>query len=96
MFLANNTGFEWLDQLVNAVYRIINPILIVVAVAGLIYSIIIGIRFVKADNKEQREDAKKKLIYTLIGIVVTFVMIALFYWLAYAFKTGLIDLEHLL
>lgn len=98
MFLAgtSNTGFEWLDQLVNAVYRIINPILIVAAVAGLIYSIIIGIRFVKADNKEQREDAKKKLIYTLIGIVVTFVMIALFYWLAYAFSHNLIDLQSLL
>lgn len=95
MFLAS-TGFEWLDQLVNAVYDIINPILVVVAVAGLIYSVVVGIKFVKADNKEQREDAKKKLIYTIIGIVVTFVLIALFYWLAYAFSNGLIDLQSLL
>jgi len=96
MFLAVNTGFQWLDQLINAVYRIINPILIVVAVAGIVYAIVVGVRFVKADNKEQREEAKQKLISVIIGIVVTFVLIALFYWLAYAFGNGIIDLQSLI
>ena len=95
MFLSV-TGFEWLDQLVNSVYTIINPILIVAAVAGLIYSVIVGIKFVKADTKDQREEAKKKLISVIIGIVVTFVLIALFYWLAYAFSHGIIDLQGLI
>ena len=95
MFLSI-TGFEWLDQLVNSVYTIINPILIVAAVAGLIYSVIVGIRFVKADTKDQREEAKKKLISVIIGIVVTFVLIALFYWLAYAFSHRIIDLAGLI
>ena len=95
MFLGV-TNFPWLDQLINSVYTIINPILIVAAVAGLIYSVIVGIRFVKADTKEQREEAKKKLISVIIGIVVTFVLIALFYWLAYAFSSGLIDLAGLI
>ena len=95
-FLAVKTGIEWLDVLVNAVYNIINPILIVVAVAGIIYSVVVGVKFVKADNKEEREEAKQKLITVIIGIVVTFVLIALFYWLAWAFGNNKIDLTSLI
>ena len=94
--LANGTGIEWLDVLINAVYRVVNPILIVAAVAGIIYSIVVGIKFVKADSKDQREEAKQKLITVIIGIVVTFVLIALFYWLAWAFQNGKIDLQSLI
>lgn len=95
-FLATGTGIEWLDVLINAVYRVVNPILIVAAVAGIIYSIVVGVKFVKADSKDQREEAKQKLITVIIGIVVTFVLIALFYWLAWAFTNGKIDLQSLI
>ena len=94
--LLAGTGIEWLDVLINAVYRVVNPILIVAAVAGIIYSIVVGIKFVKADSKDQREEAKQKLITVIIGIVVTFVLIALFYWLAWAFQNGKIDLQSLI
>lgn len=94
--LAVNTGISWLDVLINAVYNIINPILIVVAVAGILYAIVVGVKFVKADTKEEREEAKQKLISVIIGIVVTFVLIALFYWLAWAFSNGTIDLTSLI
>ena len=83
MFLASiATGIGWLDVLVSAVMNIINPILILVAVAGIVYSIVVGIKFVKADNKEERDEAKQKLITVIIGIVVTIVLIAVFYFLA--------------
>ena len=92
MLMAINTGIGWLDTLVAAVMNIINPILILVAVAGIVYSIVVGVKFVKADNKEQREEAKHKLISVIIGIVVTIVLIALFYFLAFNVGVGeLID-----
>jgi cytochrome c biogenesis protein CcdA len=94
-YLAINTGINWLDTLVAAVYNVINPILIVVAVAGIIYAIVVGVKFVKADSKDEREEAKQKLISVIIGIVVTFVLIGLFYWLAWAFANGHIDLQSL-
>ena len=94
--LAVKTGISWLDTLIGAVYNIINPILIVVAVAGIIYSIVVGVKFVKADSKEEREEAKQKLITVIIGIVVTFVLIALFYWLAWAFSNNKINLTTLI
>ena len=94
--LGVKTSIPWLNRLIDAVYNIINPILIVVAVAGIIYSVVVGVKFVKADNKDEREEAKQKLITVIIGIVVTFVLIALFYWLAWEFSNGAIDLEALI
>ena len=90
MFLANtfNTGAQWLDKLLAAVVNIINPILVLVAIAGTIYAIVVGVKFVKADSKDEREEAKQKLISVIIGIVVTFVLIALFYFLAFNIGEG--------
>ena len=62
----------------------ITPILVLLAAAGVIYAIVVGIRFVKADDKSARDEAKAKLITVLIGIGVTLVLIALFLWLSTA------------
>ena len=83
----------WLDTLITAMQRVINPILILCAVAGTIYAIVVGVKFVKADSKDEREEAKQKLISVIIGIVVTLVLICAFYWLAYALKNNIIRLN---
>lgn len=80
MFL--DTGITWLDTLVKAVMNIINPILILVAVAGIIYAIVVGVKFARAEDKGARDEAKQKLITVIIGIVVTVVLIALFMWMS--------------
>ena len=72
---------KWVNDLTNAITNILNPILILVAVAGIIYAIVVGVKFVRADEKGQRDEAKQKLIYVIVGIVVTFLLIALFYWI---------------
>ena len=77
MFLAP----DWVGTLVDAVASIINPVLILVATAGIIYAIVVGVKFARAEDKGQRDEAKQKLITVIIGIVVTAVLIALFYWL---------------
>ncbi len=83
-----STGIPWLDTLVNAIISFIGPILILVSVAGIIYAIVVGVRFVKADDKSARDEAKAKLISVIVGIVVTLVLIALFYFLAYNIGPG--------
>lgn len=77
------TGIGWLEIILNAIINIINPILILVAVAGIVYAIVVGVKFAKADEKNERDEAKQKLIYVIVGIVVTGLLIALFYYLAY-------------
>lgn len=76
----------WLSTLLDALTDVVNPILIVAATVGIIYSIWVGIKFVKADEKNEREEAKQKLITVIVGIVVTGVLIALFYFLRYALE----------
>ena len=78
------TATDWTRTLSNALKNVINPILILVATAGIIYAIVVGIKFVKADEKGQRDEAKAKLISVIIGIAVTAALIALFYWLTWA------------
>ena len=78
MFLAPG----WVNTLVNAVMNIINPVLILVATAGILYAIVVGVKFAKAEDKAQRDEAKQKLITVIIGIVVTAVLIVLFLWLS--------------
>jgi len=80
--LGEGTTPDWVVTLVNAVLDILNPILILVAVAGIIYAIVVGVKFAKADDKSARDEAKQKLITVIVGIVVTAVLIALFYWIA--------------
>ena len=97
MFLAGKEVQNipnWLNALINTVNNIIGPILILVATAGIIYAIVVGVKFVKADTKDEREEAKQKLISVIVGIVVTLVLIALFYYLAWAFRTGQIKIEN--
>ena len=88
MFLAPP---DWVGTLVTAVTDIINPILILVATAGIIYAIVVGVKFAKAEDKGQRDEAKQKLITVIIGIVVTAVLIALFYWLSNALNAGTLN-----
>ena len=84
----------WLETLIKAVKNVIGPILIVAATAGVLYAIVVGVKFVKADTKEEREEAKQKLITVIVGVVVTLVLIVAFYWLAYAIQHGDIKLDH--
>ena len=78
----------WVTTLTTAMKSLIGPILILAATAGIIYAIVVGVKFVKADDKSARDEAKQKLISVIIGIVVTLLLIAFFYWLAWAMENG--------
>lgn len=85
---------SWVVTLTGAMKSIVNPILILAATAGIIYAIWIGIKFVKAEDKTQRDEAKQKLIYVIVGIVAAIALIVLFYWLAYALENGIINVAN--
>ncbi len=74
--------WTWVDTITNAVKQVLIPILTLVAFAGIVYAIVVGVKFAKAEDKSERDEAKQKLITVIVGIVVTAVLIALFFWLA--------------
>ena len=80
MFLAESP--TWVTTLVNAVLKFLNPVLILIAIAGMCYAILVGIKFARAEDKSQRDEAKQKLITVIIGVAVTAILILVFYWLA--------------
>ena len=62
--------FHWVYQIRDAINDVVWPILIVVAAAGTIYAIVLGVNMARADSTEKREEAKKRIINVLIGMVV--------------------------
>ena len=51
----------------------------VVAMLTMIYGIVLGVKFAKAEDKEQRKALQKTLINFLIGAISIFILLAILY-----------------
>ena len=87
-FLATDnpvTGSEDFENVANSAYdaflsivNVVLPIILgVVLVFGLIYSIILGVNYARAEDSNARDEAKKRLIGAIVGIVVALVLMAI-------------------
>ena len=74
----------WLKTILAEVYDLINslivPILIIVATVGIIYSIVLGVNYAKAETSDQKEEAKKRIINVVVGVLLMIVLMMLL-WL---------------
>lgn len=66
--------------IVNTINKILTPILAIVGAAGLIWAIVLGVNMARADSTEKREEAKKRLIALIIGVVIMVGLIVFFNW----------------
>ena len=76
----NITAQGWytsLMQIVGIVDGLLNPILIIGGTVGMIFVIILGVNFSKAESADKREEAKKRMINAIIGVVITMLMLIL-------------------
>lgn len=71
--------FNWVYRIRDAINSVLWPILIVVAAAGTIYAVVLGVNMARADSTEKREEAKKRVINVLIGMVIIVALILLLY-----------------
>lgn len=74
-----STAETWQNKIVDAVQAILVPILVIACSVGMIWAIVVGIKMMKADDKNARDEAKAKLINIAISIVAIAVLIGLFY-----------------
>ena len=65
---------------------VLSPLLGVVGAAGAIYCVILGAKYAKAEEPQDREKAKKALQNAIVGFVLIFILLA-------ALKVGLPALE---
>ena len=89
-FISSMLGYNWETNFpagsdlhwVAQVYKYLGPILYaimaVVGAAGVIYSIVLGVQLAKAEDQSKRDEAKKRLITTVIAVAVTVVLIIFF------------------
>ena len=68
----------WLKQLLSALEWVLWVALIIVAAAGSIYAVYVGVRMARAESSDQREEAKKRLINIIVSVVVTIALILFF------------------
>lgn len=78
---------DWQDKIINAVHNILVPLLVIACSIGIIYAVVIGIKMVRADNKNDRDENKARLVNIAISIVATAILIGLFY----ALRSWLMD-----
>ncbi|MCQ2423800.1 MAG: pilin [Clostridia bacterium] len=73
---VNASGF---DDVVKPIVELLNslmtPILAIVGAAGALYCILLGVKYAKAEEPQDREKAKSHLKNAIIGFVLIFVLI---------------------
>ena len=69
---------EVANTVVSTVKSILIPVLAILGAAGMIWAIVLGVNMARADSTEKREEAKKRLISLIVGIVIMIVLIFFF------------------
>lgn len=67
-----------LSKINSVLDNVLAPLLIVMASVGMIFAIFLGIKLARANNAEEREEAKKRVIYTVVGIAICVALIIIF------------------
>ena len=63
------------QPIVDLIYSFLGPVLAIVGAAGAIYCVVLGVKYAKAEEPQDREKAKGALKNAIIGFVLIFVLI---------------------
>ena len=70
---------QMFDQVASPIIGLINallgPLLGIVGAAGAIFCVVLGVKFAKAEEQQDREKAKQALKNAIIGFVLIFVLL---------------------
>mgnify|MGYP001776231650 FL=1 len=87
------TQFGWVETVYSSIMTILVPILAIVAAAGIVWSIVLGVQMARADSSDKREEVKKRLIGLVVGIAILVVLILFFTTLFPVILQSLITFE---
>ena len=72
------SDFAWVATLFQYLSPILYAIMAVVGAAGAVYAIVLGVNLARAEDQSKRDEAKKRLITTLIAVAVTVALVIFF------------------
>ncbi len=80
---------EWIQNISASIQSIVNvivwPVITIVATIGVVYAIVLGVNYAKAESSDDRENAKKRIINVVVGALLMIVlMIALYLFARYS------------
>ena len=66
---------EVVNPVVDLINNLLGPVLAIVGAAGTIYCVVLGVKYARAEEPQDREKAKQHLKNAIIGFVLIFVLI---------------------
>ena len=63
------------SPIIGLINSLLGPLLDIVGAAGAIYCVVLGVKFAKAEEQQDREKAKQALKNAIIGFVLIFVLL---------------------
>lgn len=76
-FAAESAFVGVVAPIVELLNSLMAPLLAIVGAVGTLYCILLGVKFAKAEEPQEREKAKSNLKNAIIGFVLIFVLIVL-------------------
>ena len=76
-FATNSELTEVVKPVAQLIYNLLNPALIIVGAVGALYCVILGVKYSKCEEPQEREKAKGNLKNAIIGFVLIFVLMVL-------------------
>ena len=58
------------EQIDGIIKDIVSPVLVVIGAAGVIYAIILGVNYIKAETPDKRKEAQGRLIGAIVGVII--------------------------
>ena len=72
---------EWMQNVLKPVTQVLQllltPLLIIIGTAGSIYAIVLGVNYSRAETADKRDEAKKRMINAIIGLVIMMLLLIL-------------------
>ena len=79
----------WVTSMIQPIFNILDwllpVIMILLGVAGVIYVIVLSVKYARAENADEKDQAKKRLINVAVGLIIMVIaLIIVFVFIQYA------------
>ncbi|MBR7091175.1 MAG: hypothetical protein IKC79_01835, partial [Clostridia bacterium] len=66
--MPENSKWAWVNDVTDAIQAVLLPLLILLATAGIIYVIILGVNLARAESADKQKEAKQRMVNFIVAI----------------------------
>jgi len=79
---TTNPFNDYTAKLLKLVTDLLTPIFAVLATVGIVWAIVLGVQYMKAESTDKKEEAKKRMINVIVGTAIMLVMVIILIMIA--------------